>query len=272
MSNPVFSSSPAFGSNAQIQQPAVQQYPDQYTGAGAPPAGELNAMYNAPSASPLDTNRMTYDDVIMKTGGLFVLLLIAAFASWQVADTMPGLWIGGLVVGLVLGLVNAFKREPSPLLIVGYAIAEGLFLGGISAVYNYLYDGIVLQAVLATFSVFAVTLVLFRSGKVRVTPKFTRFLLIAIAGYALFSLINLVLVWTNTLDGWGMRSGGWGVAIGLFAVVLAAMALISDFDSIQRGVTNGAPRKMAWAAAFGLMVTLVWLYLEFLRLLAILRD
>jgi uncharacterized YccA/Bax inhibitor family protein len=133
-------------------------------------------------------------------------------------------------------------------------------------------DGLVFQAVLATMSVFVGALFLFKSGKVRVTPKFNRILLVGIVGIALFSLINLLLVATGVLDGWGMRSGGLGIVIGLVAIGLAAMSLISDFDMAATGVRNGIPKKYAWSAAFGLMVTLIWLYVEILRLLAILRG
>jgi uncharacterized YccA/Bax inhibitor family protein len=119
---------------------------------------------------------------------------------------------------------------------------------------------------------FAAALFLYKSGKVRVTPKFTRWLLIAMVGYLAFSFVNLVLVWTGVLGGWGMRGGAIGVVVGLVAVGLAAASLIMDFDSIKRGVEQGVPARFAWAAAFGLMVTLIWLYLEFLRLLAILQG
>ncbi len=128
---------------------------------------------------------------------------------------------------------------------------------------------------LATLSVFAVSLFLFRSGKVRVTPKFQRAVLIGIAGgYLVYSLLNLGLMLFGVGDGmYGpLRSGLLGVGIGLLAVGLAAASLIMDFDAIKRGVDQGAPAKMAWSAAFGLIVTLVWLYLELLRLLAILRG
>jgi len=128
------------------------------------------------------------------------------------------------------------------------------------------------QAVLGTASVFAVSLFLFRSGKVRVTPKFTRWLMFALLGYALFSLINFVLMMTGVLDGFGMRNGPIGVIVGLVAVGLAAASLIVDFDSIKRGVEAGVPAKMAWAAAFGLLVTLIWLYLELLRLVTIISS
>ncbi|MDD9206976.1 Bax inhibitor-1/YccA family protein, partial [Georgenia sp. 10Sc9-8] len=157
--------------------------------------------------------------------------------------------------------------------------AEGLFLGGISSIFGAMYEGIVLQAVLGTVATFLGALFLFRSGKVRVTPKFTRWVLIAMVGYALFSLVNIVLMLTGVSDDpWGLRTGveimgiPLGVILGVFAVGLAAMVLIMDFDAIKRGVEAGVPGRFAWSAAFGLAVTLVWLYIEFLRLLAILRG
>jgi uncharacterized YccA/Bax inhibitor family protein len=255
---------PAGGPVAGGQGVATQEYRQPHYAPVDPAA--LQSMYEAPSATTADTKRLTYDDVIVKTGGLLALLVIVGAATWQLA---PGIWPIGMVVGLVLGLINAFKKNPSPALILLYTVAQGTFLGGISRVYETFYDGVVLQAVLATVCTFAVCLMLFKSGKVRVTGKFVRWLLIAMAGYFVFSLLNVVLVWTGVLSGWGMRGGTIGIIIGLIAVGLAAASLIVDFDSIKRGVETGAPARFAWAAAFGLMVTLIWLYLEFLRLLAI---
>ncbi|WP_129338048.1 Bax inhibitor-1/YccA family membrane protein [Cellulomonas endophytica] len=270
MANPVFSNSPVFRDPAK-QRPgrdASVMSAGTY-GAPAADAATLETMYGAPAATTRDTGRMTYDDVIMKTGGLLAVLVVAATASWMLVDTMPFLWIGGALVGLVLGLVNAFKREPSPVLISLYAVAQGFFLGGISAFYDARWDGIVLQAVLATVSVFAASLFLFSSGKVRVTPKFTRILMVGLVGYLVFSLVNLVLSVTGVVE---LRAGPLGFVVGLVAVVLGAMSLIMDFDSIQRGVRQGVPARYAWAGAFGLLVTLIWLYLELLRLIAILRG
>ncbi|MBD7949000.1 MULTISPECIES: Bax inhibitor-1/YccA family protein [Oerskovia] len=293
MSNPVFNNSAIFGEPKRArtgqgaagtvqQNPAYGTAPQQAQygsyGAQTADAATLDAMYNAPTATTADTKRLTYDDVIIKTGGLLALLVVVAAGSWQLVDTMPFIWIGGAIVGLVLGLVNAFKKSPSPALIVAYTIAQGAFLGGISKYYDSMVingvqlNGVVLQAVLATVVTFAAALFLFKSGKVRVTPKFTRWLLIAMVGYLAFSLVNMVLIMTGVLDGWGARGGGWGIAIGLIAVGLAAASLIVDFDSIKRGVEAGVPAKFAWSAAFGLMVTLIWLYLEFLRLFAILQS
>ena len=232
-------------------------------------AATLNQMYDAPAATTADTKRLIYDDVIMKTGGLLALLVVVGAATWTLA---PGIWPIGAIAGLVLGLVNAFKRNPSPLLITLYTVAQGVFLGGISAYYESFYQGVVPSAVVATVATFTAALFLFRSGKVRVTPKFTRWLLIAMVGYLAFSLVNVVLLMFGALDGWGLRGGTLGIVISLVAVGLAAASLIVDFDSIKRGVEGGVPAKFAWSAAFGLLVTLIWLYLEFLRLFAILQS
>lgn len=268
MSNPVFTNSAVFGPKAgqSAQQPGQAPF-------GTPPdAATLDAMYAAPSATTADTRRLTYDDVIIKTGGLLALLVLAGAASWVLAADQPGIWIGAMLVGLVLGLVNAFRRNPSPVLIAAYALAEGVFLGGISRAFETWQSGVVPVAIVATIATFVATLALFSSGRVRVTGKFVRWLLVAMTGYLIFSLLNLILVWTGAMSGWGMRSGGLGIVVGLFAVGLAAASLIVDFDSIKRGVQAGVPAKFAWSAAFGLVVTLVWLYLEFLRLASIIMG
>ena len=174
--------------------------------------------------------------------------------------------------------MNTFKKKPSPGLVLAYAFFEGLFVGGISAAFNGMYDGIVTQAVFGTLGVFAVTLLLFTSGKVRATPKATRFFLVAMVGYLVFSLVNLVLMWTGvTNTAFGLRGIEvfgipLGVIIGIFVVLMAAYSLVLDFDQIKTGVQRGAPRIYAWTAAFGLIVTLVWLYIEILRILAILAS
>lgn len=282
MTNPVFNNSAVFGdprARGKRGGRAQQGAPTGTLGGGTGPvveAATLEQMYGAPSATTRDTGRLTYDDVIVKTGGLLALLVVVAAATWNLA---PGIWPLGAIVGLVLGLVNAFKREPSPLLITLYTVAQGVFLGGISLAFqNMTFDGqavqpIVLQAVIATFATFGAALFLFKSGRVRVTPKFTRWLLIAMVGYLAYSLVNVVMMFFVASDGYGPLRNGWvGVLAGLFAVGLAAASLIMDFDAIKRGVEQGVPNKFAWSAAFGLIVTLVWLYLEILRILAILQG
>ncbi|QCU78666.1 Bax inhibitor-1/YccA family protein [Citricoccus sp. SGAir0253] len=231
----------------------------------------LEQSYSGPAAGPADTGRMSYNDVIAKTVMTLVVVLAGAVVGWM----MPALMLPGAIVGLVLGLVNSFKREPSPVLILLYAAAEGLFLGGISQVFEQMWPGIASQAVLATFCVFAVTLALYSSGKWRVTAKSVKIFMIAMIGYAVFSLVNLFLMLFGVTDAmFGLR-GEYpllGIGIGLLAVFLAAFSLVMDFTSITQGVQSGAPQKYSWTAAFGLTVTLVWLYVEILRILAILRG
>lgn len=254
----------------------------------APSADHLNSMYMAPSAenrnagpipsgqqAPAAERPMRYDDVFMKSLACFGVLLVGAIVGWVV----PMLALPASLIGLVLGLVNSFKREPVPFLILGYALVEGAFLGGISKTFETAYDGIVMQAVLATLCVFAVMFALFRFRVIRFGPKGMKFLLLAVGGYAVFSLINFfVSLFTGTggartiqVEMFGM-SFPLGVIIGTFAVVLAALTLVSDFQTIEAGVQNRIPERYSWTMAFSLMVTLIWLYVEILRLLSFFRQ
>ncbi|NUL48110.1 Bax inhibitor-1/YccA family protein [Cellulosimicrobium funkei] len=255
---------------AQGQQQAQPQYGQQpqYT---PEQLAQLEQSYREPAAGPADTGRMSYNDVIGKTVITLLLVVAGAAVGWN----MPALMLPGAIVGLVLGLVNAFKREPSPALILIYAAAQGLFLGGISGVFEQMWPGIAVQAVLATLCVFAVTLALFASGKWRVSAKSVKIFMVAMIGYAAFSLVNLFLMLFGVTDAmFGLRGEFplLGLGIGLLAVFLAAFSLVMDFTAITQGVKSGAPQKYSWSAAFGLTVTLVWLYVEILRILAILRG
>jgi uncharacterized YccA/Bax inhibitor family protein len=234
-----------------------------------PSAEQLEQMYQGPPAAR--AGRMTYDEVVTKGGITFAVLLAGAVLGWQV----PGLFWIGFIVGMVLAFVNIFKREPSPALILAYAGFEGIFLGAISKTVENLVPqaNIVPQAVIGTMGVFAVSLWLYKSGRVRVTPKFQRTVLMALGGYLVFVIFNLVAQLAGWSDGaFGFRSGTLGIVIGLFAIALAAFVLMLDFDFIDKGVQQGIPAKYAWTAVFGLTVTLVWLYIEMLRLLAIFQG
>jgi uncharacterized YccA/Bax inhibitor family protein len=255
--NPVFSRSDAFTRRGYA------------TFNEAPPATatKLEEMYNAPSATGVQTGRMTMDDVVIKTGLMFAVLVPLAAVNFYLQN--PLLTFGGAIVGLVLALVISFKQSTNPALVLSYAGLEGLFVGGISGIYEDFYDGIVAQAVLGTLAVFAVALFAYKSGRVRATPKFQRGVLIAMGGYLVFCLVNLgVVMFTDN----NLRGGWLGIAIGLFAITLAAAMLILDFDFAEQGVKNGLPERYSWLAAFGLVVTLVWLYIEMLRLISILRG
>lgn len=241
---------------------------------------QLQDMYNAPAAGRADVGRMTFDDVIVKTAACLGVLMAGAAVTLVVGMGLASmLMIVGALGGFVLALVNTFKKQPSPALILAYAGLEGLFLGGLTRILDGMYPGVGLQAVIGTLSVFAVTLLLFKSGKVRATPKAMRFFMIAMIGYAVFALVNMVMMWTGATDSpFGLRTEvvimgiPLGVFIGILAIGLAAFSLIMDFTSIEAGVQAGAPQRFSWTAAFGLTVTLVWLYVEIIRLLAILRG
>ena len=240
-------------------------------------AQQLQDLYNQPTAGPVETRRVTMDDVIMKTLGLFAIVLVTAVAGWTVAAANPdagsALWIGGMIGTLVLGLVIAFKKALSVPLILLYAVVEGLFMGAVSEFFNDRYPGIVGQAVLATLSTFAGMFLAYRFGLIKVTAKFRRIMTMMIFGYAIFAVTNFIFAvfWSDSPFGFG-GSGPVGIGISLFAVGLAAFTLALDFDSIETAIRSGAPQRYSWLLAHGLIVTLVWLYIEFLRLFARLRE
>jgi uncharacterized YccA/Bax inhibitor family protein len=249
---------------------------------------QLEGMYTAPSAGAVETDRMTIEDTVWKTAGLFAVLLVTAVGGWlwtmssvTPANPNPNMtpWIVGMLGGFVLSLVVIFtsRKTIRPALIFAYAAFEGLFVGGISAYFEMIWEGIVLQATLGTLSVVGVTLALFASGKIRASKRATKIFMVAMLGYLVFSLINLGLMWFGAdiaggpfgmLSNEGPLGIPWGVLIGVFVVIMAAYSLVLDFDMIQQGVRNGAPRKYGWLGGFGIMVTVVWLYIEILRLLS----
>ncbi|GAB3573531.1 Bax inhibitor-1/YccA family protein [Leifsonia lichenia] len=261
-SNPAFSQSPAFQNGS--------------TAAATLSAENLQEMYNSPSAGAVETDRMTVEDTIVKTAVSFGVLLVGAVIGWIV----PVLWIPAMIVGLVLAFVNIFKnrKKPSPALTLAYAGAQGIFIGGISLFYETAWSGVVLQAVIGTIVVVGVTLALFASGKIRASAKATKVFLIAMVGYVVFSFINIILMLTGVnKDPWGVLGTQvfgipLGIIIGVLVVIMCAYSLVLDFDAIQQGVKNRAPRVFGWAGAFGIMVTVIWLYLELLRIFALSRN
>ncbi len=237
----------------QQYQPYPQQYP---AGPGYPPA--------PPTVTP-----MTLDDVVVKTVTLLGILGATAAAIWAVLpDQMLGLaWIGGAVVGLVLGLIISFSRMANPALVIAYSVVEGVFLGAVSKTFDTLYDGIVLQAVVATFGVFFLMAMLYRSRVIRATPKFAKIMIAIMGGLVAVMLINLVfaLFGVNT----HLRDGSpLAIGFSLVVIVVASLSFVLDFANIEDGVRMGLPQRYSWTAAFGIVVGLVWLYLEILRLLS----
>lgn len=246
-----------------------------YPGAPAQPMG-----YGVPSAAPAQA-RMTMGDVMNKSLVLFGIVLAFAAVSWQLTQTSADagtglggmLWLGGMVVTLVLGFIIAMKKKISVPLIITYAVAEGVFLGAVSAFFESMYPGVVTSAVMATLCVFAGVLLGYRAGIIRVTARSARIFMFLLIGYGLFALVNFGLVATGVLEGFGVGGAGpLGLAISAFAILLASYSLAVDFDSISDGVSAGVPQKTSWLMAYGLMVSVVWLYVELLRLFSRLRQ
>ena len=231
-----------------------------------------------------DAGAMTLNGTVNKTGFLLLLTVVTATFAWSQAlitgpdgqpVPAPGLMVymlGGAIGGLVLALITAFKKTWAPVTAPLYALVEGFFLGAISALYNHLYEGIVFQAVLLTFGTLFALLFAYRSGLVRATENFKLGVMAATGGIFLVYLASMVLRLFGINIPFIHDSGLIGIGFSLFVVVIAALNLVLDFDFIETGVEQGAPKYMEWYGAFGLVVTLVWLYVEFLRLLAKLQS
>lgn len=215
---------------------------------------------------------MTIGDVLRNTGVLFLLLLGAAVWGWANAEAIGGILIVSLLV-VVAVLITTIIR-PQLVRVTGpiYALAEGVLVGAISRIYSDVWDGIVVQAVLATFAVFVAMLFLYATRVIKVTQRLRSVVFLATAGIALFYVISLVLGLFGVNIPFVWEGGPIGIVISVLIVGVAAFNLLLDFDLIERGIAEGAPAWMSWYAAFGLMVTVVWLYLELLRLLALIQG
>jgi uncharacterized YccA/Bax inhibitor family protein len=231
---------------------------------------------------PATGERMSMNGTIARTGLLLVLALITGGWTWHhfvevaqqgglpagMAAISPYLW-GGLIVGFVLALVTSFASRWAGLTAPLYAMAEGCALGGISVMLNLRYPGIVLQAVMLTAGVLAVMLLLYRSGIIKVTDRFRMGVVAATGAIALLYLVDIGLrAFTSIQIPFVHETGALGIGFSLLVVGLAALNLVLDFDMIERATAQGAPKYMEWYGAFALMVTLVWLYMEILRLLS----
>jgi len=243
--------------------------------AGAPPANTDSEFQTVTAGGGV---RVTLNDVIVKSAIMFGLVVIFAFVGWNLITAAPALMLPVFIVAMVLGFVNALKKNVSPLLMVIFAIAEGLMLGGISNWYNAYaagngWDGIVLQAVVATMTTFGVMLTLYLTGVIKVTKRFTQILMVAAVSYLVLALASFVAAMFGVGGGWGFYGvDGLGIIISLAGVAIASFFLALDFEAIKQGVAMGLPEKESWRMSFGLLVTLVWIYLEFLRMFAILSG
>jgi uncharacterized YccA/Bax inhibitor family protein len=256
-------------------------------GTQAADAATLQQQHQLPATAAGDA-RMTVQDVVVKTAILFVILVPMAVVGWNTGPDYPFLVWGAMLVGLGLGFANALKRSVSPALVMLYALVEGIFLGGISRFYNQIAgtesttindagqvvtgDNIVGQAVLGTLVAFGVMLALYASGKLRATPRFQKMMMIAMVSYLGIAVVSLISSFFGVGEGWGFYGvGGLGILLCVAGVGLASFSLVLDFDAIEKGTAYGLPERESWRASFGLLVTLIWLYLELLRLLAILQ-
>ena len=272
-SNPVFGRGFANATNGR-----------QGPGYGAPQYGTAPAPYGAPTQDPYaapspyapsTTQYMTMDDVVAKTGlSLLVTVLSAAFTWVVLPDSVAlGLALPAVLVAFVLGLVIAFKQIANPAATLSYGALYGVALGAISEMFNNAYDGIVMQAIIGTFGVFAGMLVIYKTGAIKVTPKLTRWVLGALIGALVLIVVNWVAALIGGGDGLGLRTDSpLGIGFSLLVIGIAAFVLLLDFDMADEAIRRGAPAKFAWSIAFGLLVTVIWLYIEILRLLSYFRE
>ena len=265
-----------YGEQAQYgQQPYGQQYGQPQYGQQAQygqPYGEADYGVAAPTYSePIPAGeRLTMNDVMVKTGINLGLVAVGAAVAWF----MPVLMLLGMVGGLVLGLVNSFKKKVSPVLVMTYALMEGMLLGGLSAVVDMRYPGVAIQAVLATLVVAGTTLALFANGKLRATPKLNKIFMIGAIGYLAYGLISILGagIFGSSLNSFSIGGIPLGLVVGLFAVALATYSLLLDFTTTSEAVEAGLPERESWRLAFGLTASLVWLYVEILRVLMYLAS
>lgn len=240
--------------------------------------GSQYPTYQEPPTYVAQQDRMTIDDVVVKTVSLLGLVALSGVATaviFRDARENPGplfmAMMGGMIVGLILGLVISFKRVTSPALIMTYAVVEGVFLGAVSTFFEFRFPGIVLQAAVGTLAIFTVMAMLYKAKVIRATPKFTRFMIGAVIAALVVVLARFILgmIWPgNVLSSPGPIS----ILVSLGIIAIAALTFILDFDQIERAVAEGAPKNVAWTCAFGLLVGLIWVYIEVLRLLSYLRG
>jgi uncharacterized YccA/Bax inhibitor family protein len=247
--------------------------PGQTRGYGSPVS-----TYPSPVVSAAGSDRMTIDDVVVRTVGLLIVTALSGAAIWAAVDTgavserlVSPIWIGAALVGVVIGLIISFRRITNPPLILAYAVVEGVAVGMFSMWFESRYPGIILQALIGTFGIFLVMTALYRFRVIRNSPRFSRGVIAAMSGIFVLILVSWVLSFfgINT----HLRDGGtFSIIFSLVVIVVASLTFILDFDLIEQSIRYGAPKSTAWTCAFGLLVGLIWVYLEVVRLLSYLRG
>jgi uncharacterized YccA/Bax inhibitor family protein len=286
------SNNPVFRNSDEFNGKATNTYGNQvYGGAGtaypgygqAPPSDPSTWSVGTPGQAPTDTRRMTIDSVVQKTGLALLVVLVGAFATWVLTPDLSGTvtqqqlnqisvaMLVGSGLAFVLSLANSFKKIISPALVLVFCLAEGVALGALSKFFDYQYgDGIVIQAVLGTFAAFAGTLAAYKFFDIKVSTKFRRFTISAMFAMVGLGILELVLSMFGASIGlYGFS--GIGLLFAIAGLVLGVFMLILDFDFVENGIRAGLPERESWRAAFGLTVSLVWIYVNLLRILAIMR-
>jgi len=280
-SNPVFTRNDTFngrGGRATAGYGSAPTSPSTWS-VGAP------GQPSAPPSAPAGTDRITIDSVVQRTAATLGVLVVSAAVTWimigEVAGSSPeavenlgraqALLLVGALGGFALAMVNSFKRVVSPALVLAYAVVQGVAVGAISKVFETWYDGVVMGAVLGTVAAFAGTLAAYKVLNIKVTDKFRRGVVAAMFGFVGLAMLDLVLSMFGNSFGFN-GFGTMGLISSIVGVVLGVLMLILDFDFVEKAIAAGAPERESWRAAFGLTVTIVWLYIELLRILAILRG
>ncbi len=279
-SNPVFARSDTFNGRGATTYPGSGFSSPSTWSVGSPGAP------GGPSTpTRVDGGRITIDTVVQKTAMTLGLVVAAAAVTWLLIGDVGGtqaqaeenlsrantLMIGGALVAFALAMVNSFKRVISPGLVLAYAVAQGVAVGAISKVFETFWDGVVLGAVLGTTCAFVGTLTAYKVLNIKVTPKFRRGVVAAMFGFVALAMLDFLLSFFGASFGFN-GFGTLGLITSVVGVVLGVLMLILDFDFVERAIAAGAPERESWRAAFGLTVTIVWIYIEMLRILAILRG
>ena len=240
------------------------------------PALSAKTFQNLVPATAMQGETMTLQGTVNKTGISLLLCVASASWTWNMYVTNPAVvmpfLLGGAIGGFIVAMVTVFKKTWSPVTVPVYALLEGLFLGAISAMFEQMYPGIVIQAVGLTFGTLFALLFAYKSGLIKATENFKLGVVAATGAVGVIYMATIVLGFFGTSIPYIHESGTVGILFSLAVVVIAALNLVLDFDFIETGVEKGAPKYMEWYGAFGLLVTLIWLYLEMLRLLAKLNS
>jgi uncharacterized YccA/Bax inhibitor family protein len=272
------SSNPVFSSKAFQDQVRAGKAADAMP---TPQVSDLESMYAQSPVRPGAKNTMTINDVLNKMIVMAAGVLVGGVIGWMLLTNMaktatslgPLVAVTGIaaIAALVIGLVNQMKAKASPTLSIVYAVIEGFLLGVISAMFELIYSGIVLQAILGTAIVFGVCLALNRSGKFRTTPKMRKVMYTAGWAFVGFALVNWIISMVSG-GAFNMRTGWIGLLVGVIGIAIGAFYLITDFEDIESAIRGGAPAEFSWRCAFGLTLSIIWIYVEMIRLIAIIRD